>query len=439
LLISPELLVAEGLLSPGDLRAAPEFPDNRVDFARASGFKEGLLRKATSNFAMGREFEAFRDRSASWIHDLSLFVALAREFGTMDWSTWPEPIARRHPGALHEWGTKLASEIRHEQIVEFLFDHQWNQMRGKCRRLGIRLIGDVPIFVSYDSADVWCNTRLFQLGDDLRPTAVAGVPPDYFNEDGQFWGNPLYRWEAHAAEGFAWWAGRMGAALNRVDLVRLDHFRGFEAYFQIPADARSAADPRARWVAGPGAAFMRGLRDRLGRLPLIAEDLGAITPGVHALRDDFGLPGMRILQFGFSGGGASYHLPHQHTPHCIAYTGTHDNDTTVGWYHQAPGATTQTAAEVADERRRARAYMGLAEDDGGLNWAAIRVLYASVADTAIVPMQDVLGLGSEARMNRPGIPTGNWEWRLRPGQLKAADAARLAELAEVADRVGGEV
>ena len=292
----------------------------------------------------------------------------------------------------------------------------------------------MPIFVAHDSADVWANPELFYLDNRGQPLVVAGVPPDYFSETGQLWGNPLYNWEVHAADDYAWWAARLRFLLSRVDIVRIDHFRGFEAYWEVPAGSETAAS--GRWVAGPASPFFEALRRRLGNLPLIAEDLGVITPGVEALRDEFSLPGMRVLQFGFNPDpGAEKHLPHKMLPHCVIYTGTHDNDTTVGWFTSTHVATTQSWDEILGERAFACRYMNT--DGGEFHWDMIRLAFSSVADTAIIPLQDILGLDSHARMNLPGKGDGNWQWRFRHGQIDPGARKRLAELTALYSRWNG--
>jgi 4-alpha-glucanotransferase len=297
-------------------------------------------------------------------------------------------------------------------------------------------MGDVPIFVAHDSADVWARPELFYLDQRGQPLVVAGVPPDYFSETGQLWGNPLYKWEVHAAEDYAWWMSRLSSLLSRVDLVRIDHFRGFEGYWEIPAGSATAAS--GRWVPGPAHHFFEAIRRKLGSLPLVAEDLGVITPAVEALRDDFGLPGMRVLQFGFGPDQeADKALPHRHVPHCVAYTGTHDNDTTKGWFTSTDVATTQSPLEIATERAFAMRYLNSSGDE--IHWDMIRLAFMSVADTAIIPLQDILGLDSRARMNTPGTPEGNWTWRFTKGQIDSHARNTLAELTAIYSRWNGAI
>ncbi len=435
LLISPERLAEDGLLSPGDWADDPNFPDARVDFDAVIVAKDRLFRRAFRNFGSGsHEFEAFAAGSAHWLDDFTLFMALKESHGNSAWYDWEPGLVARDPAALARAREALAGPVRYYQFVQYLFWRQWGAVREACAARGVGLIGDLPIFVAQDSADVWARPDLFFLDERGKPTCVAGVPPDYFAATGQLWGNPLYRWEAHAAEGFSWWVGRLKAQLARVDLLRLDHFRGFEAYWEVPAGAETAEG--GRWVAGPGAAFLEAIRDALGALPIVAEDLGDITPGVLELRDQFALPGMRVMQFGLNGSpGTEFHLPYTYVPHCIAYTGTHDNETTVGWF-TAP-ATGDPAERAALEGHRAYGLRVLGANPVGVHWAAIRAALASVADTVIIPLQDVLGLGTEARMNVPGCPDGNWGWRFRDGEFRPAYSDRLADMTAVYGRWNG--
>ncbi len=436
LLISPELLAEDGWLTPDDWRDDPDPPGDRVDFDAVSEAKTVLLSAAYKRFRSAErpDFEAFTKLSAAWLDDYALYTALKELHGGQPWYEWEPGLASKRHEDLKAARGALADEIRFHQFVQYAFARQWERLRGRCRERGLRLVGDLPIFVSLDSADVWSRPDLFALDAKGRPTAVAGVPPDYFSETGQLWGNPVYRWEVHAAEGYAWWIERLKASMAQVDLLRIDHFRGFESYWSVPADAPTAAT--GQWLPGPGADFFEAVRETLGSLPLIAEDLGVITPEVEALRDQFGLPGMRVMQFAFGDDDkANDYLPFSYIPHCIAYTGTHDNDTTVGWFTGSNGQTTQSAAVKAAERLFVRRYTGTSGDE--IHWDLIRTALASVADTAIVPMQDLLGLGSEARMNLPGSASGNWGWRLRANQLDPIARERLADLTAVYFRWNG--
>ena len=425
LLVSPDDLLADGLLMRDDL-PADVLPQDRVDYRKAGALKSALLDRAWDRFQAGAggrrlagEFQRFVQSNAPWLDDFALFMALRDAHGTSDWPQWPRGIVRRQPAPLREARDALSGPVRRQQFAQFLFRRQLQALRQYARNKGVGLIGDLPIFVSPDSADVWANPHLFQLDRSRRPRAVAGVPPDYFSKTGQRWGNPLYDWDAMRRDGFAWWVARARATLDQVDLVRIDHFRGFEAYWRIPAHLPTAE--RGRWVRAPGRELFVRLREELGGLPFIAEDLGVITPEVEALRDEFALPGMRVLQFAFGGGGADNpFLPHNYVPNAVVYTGTHDNDTTAGWF---AGLDKTTRAAV-------RHYAPDGRSNG--TWdpaqALIRSAWASVADTAVAPLQDLLGLGSKARMNRPGIGTGNWRWRFREGTLQGDRLDRLGEL-----------
>jgi 4-alpha-glucanotransferase len=435
LLISPEGLVDDGWLTPSDWKDIPPLPDERIDFDTVRIAKEKVLRRAFGRFKPDHlDFEAFRDDEAHWLEDYALYMALKDAHQGAAWTQWKPELSLREPKALARWRKKLAQEILFHEFVQFAFTRQWSALRDACKERSIRLIGDVPIFVALDSADVWARPDLFQLDEFGHPLFVAGVPPDYFSATGQLWGNPLYRWEAHATERFAWWIARLKATTKRVDLVRLDHFRGFQGYWEVPADAPTAAT--GRWAMGPGTAFLEALREGLGGLPLIAEDLGEITPEVEALRDRFDLPGMRVLQFAFGGDhGSEFHLPHRYINHCIAYTGTHDNDTALGWFQAVPRRASLDEARHLFERTFALRYLGT--DGAEFHWDLVRAVMASVADTVIVPLQDILGLDGRARMNTPGTATGNWTWRFPAGALTQRLTSGLADMTAVHGRWNG--
>jgi 4-alpha-glucanotransferase len=440
LLISPELLRADGLLTDEELGASPAFPSDHVDFAAVSEEKARLLRLASSRFRPDAEFQEFRRRADDWLEDYCRYNALKAHFGGRPWVEWDREIADRSPAALGRWDDRLADEIAFGRFEQYVFDRQWRDFRRRCRGRGIGLIGDLPIFVAFDGADVWSHQDLFRLDADGNPTHTAGVPPDYFNELGQDWGNPLYRWGAHMKDDFAWWSRRIAAALGRFDLLRFDHFRGLDACYAIPSDAENAADERCDWEPAPGEALLSAVRSALGgELPLIAEDLGVITPEVEALRDRFGLPGMRVLQFAFGNDPlADVYLPHAYIRRCVAYTGTHDNDTTLGWFTAPSGSTTQPIEELEAERSFIRRYLGPGwADDVPLGF--IRLAWGSVADTAIAPLQDLLRLGSEARMNTPGVGEGNWSWRFRVDALTPELRSWLAEQTAVFNRFNGDL
>jgi 4-alpha-glucanotransferase len=425
LLISPELLARDGLLMPDDLAVGP-FREDRVIFGRVVEWKAGLLAHAWANFQAKRDnvlrdaMEEFCTQRAPWLDDFCLFMALKEANGGVSWLKWPEPIRLREEAAMNDARRELAESIARHQFVQFLFFRQWGELKRHANERGIQLIGDLPIFVSSDSADVWANPDFFHLDEHRQPTVVAGVPPDYFSATGQLWGNPLYDWEALRLTDYRWWLDRLVATLEQVDMVRLDHFRGFEAYWEVPAKETTAIN--GRWVAGPGADFFSVALQRLGRLPLIAEDLGLITPPVDALRRQFGWPGMRILQFAFGGATEERFLPHNFERHTVAYTGTHDNDCTHGWYARLTEA----------ERDLLHRYSGGTGSEPA--WDLIRLAWASVADLAVAPLQDVLDLGSEARMNYPGQPAGNWDWRCQAHMLTNQRLDRLGELTETYGR-----
>jgi 4-alpha-glucanotransferase len=433
LLVSLDRLCDEGLVSGADLRKRPDFPEREVDFGPVIEWKRPLLAKAFAAFekkagpARRAGLEAFVKAEEVWLADFGLFMALKRANGGAAWNTWDRALVNREEAALGRARRELAREVREVEFEQWLFFEQWADVRRQARERSIRILGDIPIFVAQDSADVWAHPGIFHLAADGRPAFQAGVPPDYFSATGQLWGNPLYRWDALARAGYAWWIDRFRAVLGLVDLVRLDHFRGFEAYWEVAGDAETAKD--GRWVEGPGAPFFEALRAALGELPIVAEDLGVITPEVEALRAGFGFPGMAILQFAFgTDAHANDFLPHNFPRNKVVYTGTHDNDTVVGWWTAGVGDSTRTTEEVEKERERALAYCG--GDGTEIHWDFIRTLFVSVADTAIVPLQDVLGAGSEARMNLPGRGHGNWRWRFAASDLTPAVRKRLRAITE---------
>jgi 4-alpha-glucanotransferase len=434
LLLSPDLIVEDGLLAASDLEDVPQFAAERADYGAAIEFKNRLRERAFENFrggrgeALRRDFEEFCHREAGWLEDYALFRAIKTERGEVAWTEWEWPLVRREPEALAAARERLKDRIEAQRFYQFLFFRQWEHLRAYCRERGIKIVGDIPIFVAHDSSDVWARPDLFKLDERGRPRVVAGVPPDYFSRTGQLWGNPLYEWDAHRAENFNWWVERFRGTLRAVDIVRVDHFRGFAAAWEIPAGDQTAE--HGRWVGAPGHELFAAVREALGELPIIAEDLGVITPDVEELRDRFGFPSMRILQFGFN---EPPHLPHNYARNMCVYTGTHDNDTTVGWFDSEAGVgSTRTGEQIERERRRALDYVG----SGGreIHWDFIRAVFASVADTAVVPAQDVLGLGSGARMNLPATTSGNWAWRLAEGALTGEHAARLKKFSELYER-----
>jgi 4-alpha-glucanotransferase len=417
LLIDLDSLVKEGDIEKRELRAG--FPDDRVDFPRVEAYKYDLLGRAAENFFAGGdisrkdEFRRFCD-TTSWLHDYALFMAVKAANHDKSWRHWPEAIARRTPVALEEYSCSLAPKVGMQKYMQWQFFRQWEKVKQYANANKVEIIGDIPIFVAYDSADVWANPHLFHLDERGRPLVVAGVPPDYFSETGQLWGTPLYNWEVTAFHGFSWWVERMRSALLLFDRVRIDHFRGFEAYWEVPATEKTAVN--GRWVKGPGEALFNALIDNLGPLPVIAEDLGVITPDVEALRDRFGFPGMKILQFAFDSGPDNSYLPHNYERHAVVFTGTHDNDTTNGWF----------AGLAHEERKKVLDYLN--SDGEEIAWDLIRAALASVAGTAIIPLQDILSLGSSARMNLPGTSSGNWSWRFTWDDLKTDLCAGLHDL-----------
>jgi 4-alpha-glucanotransferase len=440
LLVSLEKLVAEGDLLPDDLADdLPAFPDDRVDFGQVAQHRLPLLKQAARNFlaspsATRREdFQTFCRQNARWLDNFALFMALKEAHGgEAVWNKWEQEIAARRPEALARWEAVLSQPINTQKYVQHQFFKQWSELKAYCHNRGIQLMGDIPIFVAHDSADVWAHPELFRLDADGNPSVQAGVPPDYFSATGQLWGNPLYRWEALAETGYAWWIERFRSTLSLVDIVRLDHFRGFEAYWEVPGKEKTAV--KGRWVKAPGGEMLAAVQKTLGDSPIVAETLGVITPEVEALRDRFGFPAMGVLQFAFgTDPQAPEFRPHNYTRHFVVYTGTHDNDTTIGWWSSSGvGGSTRTAENIRKERDFALQYLGT--DGREMNWVFIRTIMASVADTAIVPLQDVLGLDSKARMNLPGTSSGNWRWRFRADQLTPQIAQRLRQLTAIYER-----
>jgi 4-alpha-glucanotransferase len=432
LLISFDMLVKDGLLAERKLHEFPEFPADHVEYGDVIPAREAILESVCRTFERRasktrmKACERFCRSEAYWLDDYALFVALKEAHGGAPWPEWPEELALRDEKALSRAERKYHTTIRNVKIKQYLFHDQWKRLTEYCHRKNIRLIGDIPIFVAHDSADVWAHPDLFFINGHGELIVQAGVPPDYFSETGQLWGNPLYRWGIHQNQDYAWWAARMRKMFDTVDVVRIDHFRGFEAYWEIPAYAENAID--GKWVKGPGESIFESLIKQLGPLPIIAEDLGVITDEVEALRDKFHFPGMRILQFAFGNDPkAEDYRPHSYPQNCVVYTGTHDNDTTVGWFHSKPGnGSTRSAEDIEEERKRILAYVGT--DGSQIHWDMISLAYHSKANTAMVPLQDVMGLGSEARMNTPGQCRGNWQWRFTPEMLTPEMKQRLLDI-----------
>lgn len=427
LLLSLERLAEHGWIKPDRLRGLPTFV-GPIDYEETYRRKLPLLTEAARTFlesasgAAKSRFEQFGADNAWWLEDFVLYDALRDRYQKQRWNEWPRELARREAQALESARAELASEMAIRRVIQFFFYEQWHALRLYCAQKSIRVVGDIAIFVDYDSADIWANRELFRLKDNLEPEVVSGVPPDAFSATGQRWGNPLYNWDAVRAHGYKWWVQRLRWATQTCDIIRLDHFRGFAQFWEIPASEETAMN--GRWVEGPRDELFIKLREELGGLPFFAEDLGYITPDVHELRERHRIPGMAVLQFGFGDPGAHVYLPHRLTPDRVVYTGTHDNDTTLGWWN---------SSATDYERRAVEAYLGRCE--GGINWALIRAAQTSAASLSVIPLQDVLGLGSEARLNTPSKKDGNYHWRYIPGSLTHNLAARLAALAEVTDRL----
>jgi len=426
LLISLPWLAGDGLLDSAPLDAPPPFSNVSVDFDAVRAFKIPLLREAFSRFRRGAaphlrpEFEAYQAEQANWLEDYALFMALKDAHHGAAWNTWPQELVQRQPAALAAARDEHRDALAFHRFTQFLVDRQWKEVHRYANDHGVQIMGDIPIFVAYDSADVWANQDLFRLSPQGLPRDVAGVPPDAFTDDGQLWGNPAYDWKRQAETGFAWWIERVRTTLQRVDLLRIDHFRGFAASWVVPADAETAA--AGHWEPGPGRSVFDAIERALGQSPFIVEDLGLITPDVTVLREVLGFPGMRVLQFAFGNGPENAYLPHNYEPVTVAYPGTHDNQTTIGWFRSL------------DDRTRSNVQRYLARDGSDIAWDFIRLASSSVADRVLMPLQDVMRLDDDARMNTPGKPTGNWEWRYAPHQLHEGLADGLRELTETYGR-----
>ena len=441
LLISPELLVEDGLLSRADLASPPAGAEDSVDYEAVTEWKNKLLSAAFQNFQHGRnghhanEFAKFKTEEVLWLDDYTLFIALKQAFSSSaTWSDWDAEIALREPSAMELWRKKLAPAVEEEAFRQFLFFKQWRALRRYCLEHNVRLMGDIPIYVSHDSADVWAHRENFELDEQGRPIYVAGVPPDYFSATGQLWGNPIYRWSHLAQEGYRWWVDRFRATHESFDIIRLDHFRGFEAYWQVPSSEDTAIN--GEWVKGPGSHFFQTLINCLGELNIVVENLGLITPEVEALRREFGFPGMAVLQFGFTadeGSGSSFQ-PHNFERNLAAYTGTHDNDTTLGWWNSFDSNGNSGSGTLSRGKEKVLRYFAAPDND--ITWTFIRALQGSVAQIAIVPMQDLLGLGSEARMNTPSTAEHNWRWRMKAGAFTPAVVSRLRDYVDLYERKG---
>jgi 4-alpha-glucanotransferase len=439
LLISPEKLQTDGLLSKSDLARPPDFSATSIDAGPVYHYRMSLLDQAFVSWNksgadhLRHDYKRFLDKSRYWLPNYALFSALKDEHDGQPWHHWSADLAKREKKSLSQARARLADTIEKHKFFQFCFYRQCTELRDHCRERGIQIIGDMPLFVAYDSADVWANQELFKLDREGKPKVVSGVPPDYFSATGQLWGNPLYNWQAMKAADFRWWVERLKCALALTDFVRVDHFRGFAACWEVPAHETTAIN--GKWVRVPGRQLFAKFRQEFGDdLPIMAEDLGIITPDVEKLRDDFDLPGMKVLQFAFGEDSHNPHLPHNFVTNSAAYSGTHDNDTTLGWYTAAEDAGyTQDGEEVEKQRLFAQTY--LQTDGNEIHWDFIRACMASVAKMAIFPLQDVLGLPSDARMNVPGTRDGNWQWRFQQDDVLGAWGAELRRLTELYGRL----
>ncbi len=438
LLISFDQLAADSLLNGSRLRDFPGFPGEHVEYGGIIPERMKILRSVCRTFGrraspdFNEGFRRFCLKQGYWLEDYALFIALKEAHGGGSWIEWPEELIHRDPAALNKARRKYRTSIRYTKILQYLFHRQWDSLKRHCNNLGVSIIGDIPIFVAHDSADVWANPELFSLDYYGKPVAVAGVPPDYFSETGQLWGNPTYRWDEHRRQNFAWWISRMKKNLEMYDIIRIDHFRGFDACWEVPAGETTAVN--GRWVDAPGDELFSELIKKSGPLPIIAEDLGIITHSVEKLRDGFNFPGMRVLQFSFGDRGSEgKYLPENCPSNCVVYTGTHDNDTVVGWFHSEPGeGTTRTREEIVRERESILDCIGT--DGSEIHWDLINLALQSNAVMSIIPMQDLMGLGSKSRMNVPGRPSGNWKWRFTWDRITPDIVERMRRMTQEAGR-----
>ncbi|MBW4686666.1 MAG: 4-alpha-glucanotransferase [Komarekiella atlantica HA4396-MV6] len=432
LMISPEKLLEEGLLAEEDFANLPAFPTEKVDFEQVVPIKIGLLKKACENFRnhatpiQQKEFAGFCDSKAYWLDNYALFMTLKDANDGASWYTWEQELVKREPQALDQVQRRLNGEIFYYKFIQFEFFRQWSELKSYANMRGIDIIGDIPIYVAHDSADVWAHPNIFCLDKETGEAAqMAGVPPDYFSNTGQLWGNPVYDWEELQKQDFKWWVQRFEAMLDYVDIIRIDHFRGFEAFWSVPQGEETAVN--GEWVEAPGEAFFEVIKQKLGKLPVLAEDLGVITPEVDALRDKYEFPGMKVLQFAFGSDPDNPFLPFNYPRNAVVYTGTHDNDTTIGWFN--------TAGE--SEKQNLLLYLGCISPEG-VHWDLIRLALSSIANQAIIPLQDVLGLGNETRMNFPGVAEGNWEWRYQTSALTEELSSKLKSLTKLNGRAPKE-
>lgn len=428
LLISPERLVRNGFLAESDIQDVPEFSAAKVDYKRVTGYKEGLLQKVydrhRDSLAGHQEFQSFCTENAHWLNDYSLFVSVRNHLGGTGWNLWPEALRDRKKDALREWREKLADSILKEKFLQFLFFNQWFSLKNYCDSKAIKIIGDIPIYVNYDSADVWANPNIFSLDENKQPIFVAGVPPDYFSPTGQLWGHPVYRWDVIRKSQYAWWIQRLQHNLRIFHMFRLDHFRGFVGYWQVRFDETTAIN--GKWVEAPAEDFLLTVLKHVPKEAIIAEDLGIITPDVRDVITRFGFPGMKVLLFAFGEDlPQNPYAPHNHEKNCVIYTGTHDNNTIIGWFRKETDAGT---------RKRISEYVGRDVSDKTVHWEFIKLAMMSVADTVIIPMQDILGLDEKHRMNLPATSEGNWEWRLSPDYRSPALIKKLSDMTRIYGR-----
>lgn len=427
LFLSPELMVRAGLLAEEEVNSPPDFPQDTVDFENVMVYKKGLFEKAWKRFQKrtnDRRFEKFSAENACWLEDYALFIALKEKFGKNQWSLWPEEVCNRDQKALKALKKEMKGDMEKEKFLQYLLVEQWQSLKTYCHQKKIRIIGDMPIYVNYDSADVWSHPNLFKLNKKKKPIAVAGAPPDYFSRTGQLWGNPIYRWNGLKKKKYDWWIERIGHSLKFYDLLRIDHFRGFVGYWEVAAKETIAL--KGKWVKAPGRNFFQCLRRKFPSLPLIAEDLGFITPDVRKVMQQFSFPGMKVLLFAFGEDDPMHpYLPHTYERNCVVYTGTHDNNTVRGWFKKEASL---------EEKERMFRYLGREVAETEVHWEIIRLAMASVASLVIIPLQDVLGLDEQSRMNRPATAKGNWLWRLLPGQLTQEVADKLAQIVSIYGR-----
>jgi 4-alpha-glucanotransferase len=438
LLISPEKLVEDNLIDKAAVSEHPDFSDHKVDYGAVYKWKNEILSQAYEGFHhitsvdLRGKFETFCQENAWWLDDYALYRSIKAEHKQMPWYDWPDELKLRDADTISKASEQCLTQIQAEKFYQFLFFRQWFALKEYANDNNIKIIGDIPIFIALDSADVWCNQNKFKLNADGTAKVVAGVPPDYFSKTGQLWGNPIYDWDAMRRDDFSWWTARVQLTLKTVDVIRIDHFRGFAAAWEVPGEDETAEN--GQWVDVPGRELFTALKRSLGDLPVIAEDLGFVTPEVEELRDEFNFPGMRILQFAFGGDANNHDLPHNYNTNCVAYTGTHDNDTTVGWWlSQAGKGSTRNKKTISREREFCLKYLNT--DGKEIHWDFIRAVWASAANTAIAPMQDILGIGTEGRMNLPASTASNWQWRLTNDAIKSEHIKCLRELTEIYGRI----